>query len=583
MVANITPPRISSASTLSSVWETSVPSTTGSRSRARPSRRETISAREGSPRRAGSVADISTPIEVPCMASAKRGSASGSAALRIACQETARRHIDRHISPSATSTQVGLEASSAWPIGRMPIRSSASSAPPAAASAAPASSPRRSSLKAGRVAPSIGGSSDGSRRARERDAVGRARADPDGGARERALGLLDGARVLVGGGDLGGHPRPRVALRAAGGARGEVARAGRVEREVAQRLRQARGVAARDEQPVAAVRDDVAVARDVRGDDRRAGRERLREHHPERLAAQRRGAQHVGGLQRGALLGVADPPERRDALGVEQHRRELLWLHAHDGQLGGHLAAQRLEGAQQHRQPLALDGLADEHDPQRLPGRAHARRRYPAGRQVDAVGDHAVVAPVEAPAGPGGRLGDGDPRRQVVELAARAHQRGDRVRRAALGVAVERADQRRVGGGQGVPADGGRDRLVQVHDVEIARAQLPPQRRDGVRRVGEVRHRAVGRPADRRPERHQPLGDRALLRPRAAVQEGGTPDVGIERREHAHVVPGRQQRRGQGLDVPRHTARIRPGVRGDEGDPHIRRHPTGPARGLPFG
>ena len=303
------------------------------------------------------------------MASAKRGSASGSAALRIACQGIARRHIERHINPSATSTQVGLEASSAWPIGRIPIRSSASSAPPAAASAAPASSPRRSSFNAGRVAPSIGRSiaAAAGRASASRRPCGRRSGPPRARACPRAARPRGPARRV---GDLGGDPRPRVALRAAGGADGEAARERRVEGEVAQRLRQARGVAARDEQPVAAVGDDVAVARDVRGDDRRAGRERLREHHPERLAAQRRGAQHVGGLQRGALLGVADPPERRDPLGVEQHRREFLRLHAHDGQLRGHLAAQRLEGAQQHRQPLALDGLADEPDPQRLPGRA---------------------------------------------------------------------------------------------------------------------------------------------------------------------------------------------------------------------
>ena len=73
IVVNITAPRITSATTFSSVWETSVPSTAGRRSRGRPSRRATISARDGSPSRAGSVADIRTPIVVPCIASAKRG------------------------------------------------------------------------------------------------------------------------------------------------------------------------------------------------------------------------------------------------------------------------------------------------------------------------------------------------------------------------------------------------------------------------------------------------------------------------------------------------------------------------------
>ena len=102
-----------------------MPSTTGRRSRARPSRRATTSARDGSPSRAGSVADISTPIVVPCTASTIRGRASGSAAFRIACQETARSSIEAHISASPTSTQTGLERTSASPIRAGPMCSTA--------------------------------------------------------------------------------------------------------------------------------------------------------------------------------------------------------------------------------------------------------------------------------------------------------------------------------------------------------------------------------------------------------------------------------------------------------------------------
>ena len=110
---------------MSSVCETSVPITTGSASRGRPSRRATISARDGSPRRAGSVADISTPTAVPCHASVKRGWNSGSAALRIACQETALKIIEAHISARLTTTHVGLEVTSVCPTRSSPIRSSA--------------------------------------------------------------------------------------------------------------------------------------------------------------------------------------------------------------------------------------------------------------------------------------------------------------------------------------------------------------------------------------------------------------------------------------------------------------------------
>ena len=144
-----------------------MPITTGSASRGRPSRRATISARDGSPSRAGSVADISTPTAVPCQASVKRGLESGSAALRIACQETARKIIETHISASPTSTQVGLDVTSVCPTRSTPIRSSARYAPPAAPSAASPIAPRRSSAPARRAVVGAG-CSDGSRRAGRR-------------------------------------------------------------------------------------------------------------------------------------------------------------------------------------------------------------------------------------------------------------------------------------------------------------------------------------------------------------------------------------------------------------------------------
>ena len=57
---------------------------------------------------------------------------------------------------------------------------------------------------------------------------------------------------------------------------------------------------------------------------------------------------------------------------VEQHAVDLVGRRADDLQLDGQVLAQRLEGAQQHRQPLALDRLADEDELQRLPREALA-------------------------------------------------------------------------------------------------------------------------------------------------------------------------------------------------------------------
>ena len=67
-------------------------------------------------------------------------------------------------------------------------------------------------------------------------------------------------------------------------------------------------------------------------------------------------------------------PSTRDARSaVEQQRLDLLGRRRRRSSSStGDVLAQRLEGAQQHRQALALDGLADEDDPQR---RARRPRR----------------------------------------------------------------------------------------------------------------------------------------------------------------------------------------------------------------
>ena len=232
---NITAPRITSASTLSSVCETSVPSTAGRRSRGRPSRRATISARDGSPSRAGSVADISTPIVVPWIASTQprqrvrqRGAqdrvpGDGAREHRDAHQREADEHPDR----------LGLDER----VGDRPHADAVEREQRAADGAGQRGADRR---RGGRSASArwpprrAAGSSDGSRRAGERGpAVGGQRADR---GRRRApaarLGLRHGARVLVG--------RRRPARRRA--ARRSARRCGRPRRRAA---RSARGSSAR--------------------------------------------------------------------------------------------------------------------------------------------------------------------------------------------------------------------------------------------------------------------------------------------------------------------------------------------------
>ena len=71
-------------------------------------------------------------------------------------------------------------------------------------------------------------------------------------------------------------------------------------------------------------------------------------------------------LEHAALVGVAALAERDDVARSSISGAISSGVDADDVQLHRQVLAQRLEGAQQHRQPLALDGLADEGDPQRL-------------------------------------------------------------------------------------------------------------------------------------------------------------------------------------------------------------------------
>ena len=310
-VLNITAPRIASASRLSSVCETSVPSTEGSSSRGRPSRRATISAREGSPSRAGSVADISTPIDVPWSASVKRGRDGRQRGAQDRVPRDRPQHHrgahqrDREQHPGGARGEHGRgDGVPADALDREPgaagggerrRRRARPGGPPCAARA------RRLTR----------GSSDGSRRAGRRGPPAAERSPMRTAARAAALaGSGIAMRVVVGLEHLLGDARPRVLLGRAAGALAEALEPRRVEREVVQRLGQRERVARRHQQPVAAVLDDAAVARDVRRHHRRPGRERLGQHHAERLAAERGRAEHVRAGERGALLVVVDAAER---------------------------------------------------------------------------------------------------------------------------------------------------------------------------------------------------------------------------------------------------------------------------------
>ena len=272
---------------------------------------------------------------------------------------------------------------------------------------------------------------------------------------------------------LVGDARPGVALGAAAGGLAHRPQALGLVVDALQLLGQALRVGGRDQDAVDAVADDVAVAGDFGGDDRRAGGEGLGQHHAEALAGERGRAEHVGAVQLGpeALAGdAAADVDRAHQLGVGDVAEDVLAVGADHGEAAGNVLDQGAEGGQQDRQALALLGAADEEDPQLLAARRRrARRRV----DVDPVGDDRVVAAVPAATGPGGRLGDGDPGREAVEHPPGAGRVGDVVGHRLGRVGVEGPDHRRPRAQRRVPADQRRQRLVDVDDVELVGAHRP--------------------------------------------------------------------------------------------------------------
>ena len=198
---------------LSTVCETRVPSSTGKVSRMRPIRRARVIARAGSPRRAGSVADISTPIIVAEVTSRRRTGRLGSAARTIPYQEAARKKSERAISAQATRTQVRSERTMLATTLSTPIFCAASAVRPTPSAPATAR-PARRAMRRLRLPPwASGGSSDGRPRGGlGGTAVGGSHAGPVGGALGRARGCRRLDRALVDLGDAVGDVRPGVAL-----------------------------------------------------------------------------------------------------------------------------------------------------------------------------------------------------------------------------------------------------------------------------------------------------------------------------------------------------------------------------------
>ena len=201
---------------LSIVCETRVPSRTGKVSRMRPVRRESDSARAGSPRRAGRVADISTPIIVAEVTSRRRTGRLGSAARDDPVpgggaeeeREGHQRAGDQH--PAEVGADDAFDDVVDADLARGE-RGQADAEDPGDAEADRGARPgacRRSGPAAGRARAAAPAGTGGAPSAGRRPAQWATRSP----ARDRPRGL---DRPLVDLGHLVGDPRPGVALGAA--------------------------------------------------------------------------------------------------------------------------------------------------------------------------------------------------------------------------------------------------------------------------------------------------------------------------------------------------------------------------------
>ena len=185
--------------------------------------------------------------------------------------------------------------------------------------------------------------------------------------------------------------------------------------EIAQRLGQRLRISGRDEHAVDAVADDIAIAGDVGGDDRRARGERFGQHHAEALTAERRRAQDVGATASSKRLRSSSTlPSTLTPRGSSISGSSSAWMGRSRSARSGCARAALRRHAAAVADPCAPRPDRRTRSAAVVVGRT-AQRAPRLRIDVHAVRDHPVMAAEEAPAGPRRRLRDGDPYAQAVE------------------------------------------------------------------------------------------------------------------------------------------------------------------------
>ena len=575
-------PSSTSARMLSAVCETSVPSRTGNVSRIRPMRRERTIALAGSPRRAGSVADISTPIIVAEVTSRRRSALAGQRRPgRSRYQEAARKNIDGHHQRARDQHPREVRADDA-----LDDACRSRSAAPRERSGrgrrrSPTPSPTGRATRRPRPRPwSRVGSSEGRRSAGSR---GPPSIGDEAGAPSERLGRPVGR---------GRGTRSRARRRARPARRSAARRSARrcrgprapiatrrlgLDVQALQLLGEPLRVGRRDQDAVDAVADDVGVAGDRRRRPRGVPAANASVRTMPKLSPASEGAQSTSAsCELAPEIARDDPAERVDRLiSVRVGER------ARDRPRG---RRRRRSGGRARARPAPRRRASRTGRPLRSSARPTKSSRSSslggfglggAALDVDAVRDDLVVAAEPATPGPRRGLGDGDPRASWLNLrrapsrsrccsgsALGASRRGMCRRPAPRGSGI--ASQPRIGAGGSwtwttskSPARSSRRRVVIAlrEDERLETAPLAPK-------------------PTVRPERHQVVGQLPEL---AARRRGAASAEAVRRvpgSEHADLVPSVDQLLGERLDVPVDASLVRPGIGGDERDAHWARVPV---------
>ncbi len=303
---------------------------------------------------------------------------------------------------------------------------------------------------------------------------------------------------------------------------------------------------------------------DVRGHDGRARGHRLEEHDAEGFATRRRRSEDVRRPEQLRLLGIGDATQEFDRLeapgGHVPAGFALLRPRANDEQpTAGPGLAQDPMGLEQVQHALARLQPTDEQDIGHAVLPARKRDGAREARNVDAVGDHLVLAREEPVDEMLGRRADRDPAVETRGVAPH-DPAPELVGRREPGVGMERRHVDAVRLAQQEQRQERHEGLVEVKEVKALARQEVADLPEIARRERQRPHGSVGRHAHADPDAQDVALRRALWT--------------VTCRDNPYVVTAKAEVFVEEPDVLGDAAGLRVDVRADEADLHARPPPS---------